>query len=205
MSIQKDCVLRYRAEGHVRFQLPAVLCQSSVAASVTQKISTIDGVYRVNLYARQQKLSIRFQETVCDFNTLIKQLFAVFAELEMSGALIPVEKTASFTQTLTTKVSAKADQFALTRWVKTKTIEVKETLHATKIITKMALKKPKSFVRDPEKAVIDFLNDILVLFLIRLHWEQITKLWLLSPFRYRYEWLATFYMFFLLIRSRKPK
>ncbi|MCX7076446.1 MAG: hypothetical protein NTZ45_06760, partial [Methylococcales bacterium] len=74
MSIQKDCVLRYRSEGHVRFQLPAVLCQSSVAARVTQKISAIDGVYRVNLYARQQKLSVRFQETVCDFYSLIKQL-----------------------------------------------------------------------------------------------------------------------------------
>ncbi|MDD2864519.1 MAG: hypothetical protein PHC99_07310, partial [Methylococcales bacterium] len=104
-----------------------------------------------------------------------------------------------------TKVSEKADNFATTRWLKAKTIEVKETLQAAKIITKLTLKKPNALIKDPEKAIIDFLNDILVLFLIRTHWDHITKLWLLNPFRYRYEWLATFYMFFLLIRSRRPK
>jgi len=58
---------------------------------------------------------------------------------------------------------------------------------------------------DPEKAVISFLNDILVLFLIKLHWNDITQKWLLKPFMYRYEWMALFYLFFLLVRSRKQK
>ncbi|MEI7839005.1 MAG: hypothetical protein WCJ11_00720 [Methylococcaceae bacterium] len=206
MSIQKQCVLRHRAEGHVRFQLPTELCQKVVAENVATKIKAIDGVYRVNFYARQGKVSIRFQETVCDFTQLVQQLFALFAELEKSGALIiPTEKKPTAIRKFTAKVSEKADKFAVTRWFKTKTIEAKETLHAAKIITKLAIKKPNALIKDPEKAVIDFLNDILVLFLIRLHWDHITKLWLLNPFKFRYEWLATFYMFFLLIRSRKPK
>jgi hypothetical protein len=206
MSIQKQCVLRHRAEGHVRFQLPAVLCQKGVAENIATKIKAIDGVYRVNFYARQGKVSIRFQETVCDFTQLAKQLFEIFNQLEKSGALIvQTEKKPSVIHKLTTKVSEKADNFAATRWIKSKTIEAKETLQAAKIITKLTLKKPNALIKDPEKAIIDFLNDILVLFLIRLHWDHITKLWLLNPFRYRYEWLATFYMFFLLIRSRKSK
>jgi len=199
-------VLRHRAEGHVRFQLPTELCQKVVAENVATKIKAIDGVYRVNFYARQGKVSIRFQETVCDFTQLVQQLFALFAELEKSGALIiPTEKKPTAISKFTAKVSEKADKFAVTRWFKTKTIEAKETLHAAKIITKLAIKKPNALIKDPEKAVIDFLNDILVLFLIRLHWDHITKLWLLNPFKFRYEWLATFYMFFLLIRSRRPK
>ncbi len=206
MSIQKQCVLRHRAEGHVRFQLPAELCYRDVAENVAAKIKAIDGVYRVNFYARQGKVSIRFQENVCDFKQLVKQLFELFAELEKTGALIiQNEKKTSAIKKLGTKVSAKADNFAVTRWFKAKTVEAKETLQAAKIITKLSLKKPNGLIKDPEKAIIDFLNDILVLFLIRTHWEHITKLWLLSPFKYRYEWLATFYMFFLLIRSRRPK
>lgn len=206
MSIQKQCVLRHRAEGYVRFQLPAELCHRDVAETVAAKIKAIDGVYRVNFYARQGKVSIRFQETVCDFKQLVKQLFELFAELEKSGALIiQSEKKTSAIKKLGVKVSEKADKFAVTRWFKAKTVEAKETLQAAKIITKLSLKKPNALIKDPEKAIIDFLNDILVLFLIRLHWEHITKFWLLNPFKYRYEWLATFYMFFLLIRSRKPK
>jgi hypothetical protein len=206
MSIQKQCVLRHRAEGHVRFQLPAALCHQEVSENVAAKIKAIDGVYRVNFYARQGKVSIRFQETVCDFTQLVKQLFELFAELESSGALIiSTEKKPSLARKLGTKISEKSDNFAVTRWFKMKTIEAKETLQAAKIVTKLALKKPNGLLKDPEKAVIDFLNDILVLFLIRLHWDHITKLWLLNPFKFRYEWLATFYMFFLLIRSRKAK
>lgn len=206
MSIQKQCVLRHRAEGHVRFQLPSELCQKGVAENFAAKIKAIDGVYRVNFYPRQGKVSIRFQETVCDFTQLVKQLFALISEFEKSGALIvQIAKKPSVMAKLGAKVSQKADNFATTRWLKTKTIEAKETLQAAKIITKLSLKKPNALIKDPEKAIIDFLNDILVLFLIRTHWDHITKLWLLNPLKYRYEWLATFYMFFLLIRSRRPK
>ncbi len=180
------------------------MCHKEIAGNIATKIKTIDGVYRVNFYAPQQKVSIYFQETVCDFTQLVKQLFELLGELETSGALIiQTEKKPSLARQLSAKISEGADKFAATRWLKSKTIEAKETLKAAKIITKLAIKKPNAFVKDPEKAIIDFLNDILVLFLIRLHWDHITKLWLLNPFRYRYEWLATFYMFFLLIRSRK--
>jgi hypothetical protein len=206
MTIQKQCVLRHRADGYVRFQLPIELCRKEIAENVAAKIKAIDGVYRVNFYARQQKVSIRFQESVCDFMQLVNELFALISELEKSGALIvQTEKKPTFLNKITTKASEKADNFAVTRWLKSKTIEAKETLQAAKIVTKLAMKKPNAFVKDPEKAILDFLNDILVLFLIRLHWDHITKLWLVSPFKYRYEWLATFYMFFLLIRSRKNK
>ena len=203
MSIQKEFVLRYREDGHVRFQIPARICNIDVAKVVTDGISGIDGVYRVNLYRGQQKLSIRFKESVCDFKSVAKQLFDLLSDLEKKGELKP--KPVSKSTLWKEKAKAKLDAFKPTRWAKEKFGDAKETVHAAKVITRLGMKKPTAFMKDPEKTIIDFLNDILVLFLIRLHWNDITQHWLLKPFKHRYEWMALFYMFFLLVRSRKQK
>ena len=203
MSIQKEFVLRYREDGHVRFQIPARICNIDVAKAVTDGISGIDGVYRVNLYRSQQKLSIRFNESVCDFKSVAKQLFDLLSDLEKKGELKP--KPVSKSTLWKEKAKAKLDAFKPTRWAKEKFGDAKETVHAAKVITRLGMKKPTAFMKDPEKTIIDFLNDILVLFLIRLHWNDITQHWLLKPLKHRYEWMALFYMFFLLVRSRKQK
>jgi hypothetical protein len=203
MSIQKEFVLRYRVDGHVRFQIPAQICNVDAAKALTDGLSGIAGVYRVNLYRSQQKLSIRFNESVCDFKSLARQLFHLLADLEKTGALKPkpVSKTAQWQE----KAKAKLDSFKATRWAKEKFGDAKETVQAAKVIGKLSMKKPTAFMKDPEKTIIDFLNDILVLFLIKLHWNDITQNWLIKPLKYRYEWMALFYMFFLLVRSRKQK
>jgi len=203
MSVQKECVLRYRVDGHVRFQIPVPICHVDVAKAVTDGISGIDGVYRVNLYRSQQKLSIRFKESVCDFKSVAKLLFDLLTDLEKKGELKP--KPVSKSTLWKEKAKAKLDAFKPTRWAKEKFGDAKETVHAAKVITRLGMKKPTAFMKDPEKTIIDFLNDILVLFLIRLHWNDITQHWLLKPLKHRYEWMALFYMFFLLVRSRKQK
>jgi hypothetical protein len=203
MSIQKEFVLRYREDGHVRFQIPARICNIDVAKAVTDGISGIDGVYRVNLYRSQQKLSIRFKESVCDFKSLAKLLCDLLTDLEKKGDLKP--KPVSKSTLWKEKAKAKLDAFKPTRWAKEKFGDAKETVQAAKVITRLCMKKPTAFMKDPEKTVIDFLNDILVLFLIKLHWNDITQHWLLKPLKHRYEWMALFYMFFLLVRSRKQK
>lgn len=197
MSIQKEFVLRYRAEGHVRFQIPVRVCNLDAAKALTDGVYEITGVYRVNLFRNQHKLSIRFIESVCDFNKLAGQLVLLLQTLDEKGALKP--KPALKPEHWTDKL----DDFKAARWAKEKYQDAKETVEAAKIITRVGLKKPKAFINDPEKATIDFLNDILVIFLIKMHWERITKHWLVMPLKHRYEWMALFYMFFLLVRSRK--
>ena len=203
MSIQKEFVLRYNVDGHVRFEIPARICNVDVAKAVTDGISGIDGVYRVNLYRNQQKLSIRFNEADCDFKSLARQLFDLLTDLDTKGALKPTPVSTSIRWK--EKAKARLDDFKITRWAKEKFGAAKETVQAAKVITRLGMKKPNAFIDDPEKAVISFLNDILVLFLIKLHWNDITQKWLLKPFMYRYEWMALFYLFFLLVRSRKQK
>ena len=130
-------------------------------------------------------------------------MFYLLAELEEKGALKPkpVAKSALWKE----KAKSRLDDFKVTRWAKEKYGDAKETVQAAKIITKLGMKKPKAFIKDPEKALVDFLNDILVIFLIRLHWKDITHQWLVKPLKHRYEWMALFYLFFLLVRSRLKK
>ncbi|MFK5949561.1 MAG: hypothetical protein QM500_12420 [Methylococcales bacterium] len=205
MSIQKEVIVRYKADGHVRFALPEQLCNEATAEQIVSKIKMIDGVYRVNLFKKQKKLSIRYQDVVCDFNQLSLQFFQLLSELDESGLLdvsvvteVRVEKQSKW------NVKDKVKNWKASRWVAEKYGDAKETAQAAKVIAKIGLKKPKSFVKDPEKAVIDFLNDILVLYLIRLHWTRITQEWLLKPWAFKSQWVAVFYLFYLLVRSRRP-
>ncbi|MCD2449476.1 hypothetical protein GO003_003640 [Methylicorpusculum oleiharenae] len=202
MAIQKEFVLRYQEEGHVRFGVPEKVCHKDVAETLLKEISAIDGVYKVNLYHSQKKLSIRFHSSVCEFKSLAKQLFQILANLEKKGAL---EASPSLRGSTFLNRKVKTSRYSPISWIKEKINNTKETVHAARVLTRVTLKKPNSFINDPEKAVVDFLNDILVLFLIKLHWQNITQQWIVKPFKYRYEWMALFYMFFLLIRSRKAK
>jgi hypothetical protein len=54
-----------------------------------------------------------------------------------------------------------------------------------------------------EKAMINFFNDIVVFYLIKVHWELITQKWLKQPLKNLNAWVTTFYLVFLLVRYRK--
>ena len=54
-----------------------------------------------------------------------------------------------------------------------------------------------------EKAMTNFFNDIVAFYLIKTHWDLITKRWLQNPLAYSNAWLTVFYLVFLLVRYRK--
>ena len=203
MSIQKEFTVRYKAEGHVRFGIPESLCDKDVAKRVTARVLEIDGVYSVNLFRKQKKLSIRYHEGVCEFKQLASQLYQLLSEMDEEGSLLaPVvnEVSSAFLN-----LKSRLKNWKASRWASEKYNDAKETVQAAKVITKLGLKKPKSLFKNPEKAFIDFFNDILVLYLIKLHWTRITKEWIPRPWAFRYQWTAVFYLFYLLMRSRRPK
>lgn len=204
MAIQKEFVVRYRGEGHVRFQVPPRAARAEVAKLLTDKIAAIAGVSSVDLFRRSGKLSIRYDESVCRFIDLARQLFAELAALEQQGWFAP-QAVADAAKKSRLGLKHKFKTSKINRWLDEKIIAAKETAQAAKVIGKLSSQGPKALFKDPEKAVIDFLNDILILYLIKIHWTRITTQWLVKPLVYRYEWMATFYLFFLLVRSRKPK
>ena len=200
MSIQRQFVVRYREDGYVRFQVPDVCIKPDVAQRLVDKISRIDGVYRVQVFRSGHKLAIRFQESVCDFKQLARDLYRIIADLEAAGVFDQTK--AGYDKA---KIKQRLKDLKISRWFNEKYTAGKETIQAAKIVGKVGLKGPKALVKDPEKAIIDFLNDVLTLYLIKLHWNNITQEWIPKPFVHRYEWMATFYMFYLLIRSRRPQ
>lgn len=54
-----------------------------------------------------------------------------------------------------------------------------------------------------EQAVINFLNDMVAFYLVRVHWDLITRRWLREPLQFRKAWLTVFYLLFLLVRFRR--
>ncbi len=206
MSILKNITLRYQSQGHVRFQIPEILTDPAVQKLLMERILKLEGVYRIRIYAKQQKLSIQYQHQLLEFKALAGHLYQIIQELDEQGLLVP-----SVVEQVQTRKSAgkgfkdKLKDLKAARWVNDKYSDVQETVQAAKVVTRIGLKKPKAFIKDPEKALIDFLNDILVLYLIKIHWTRITQDWLPKPWVHRYEWTAVFYLFYLLMRSRKPK
>lgn len=204
MTIQKEFILRYRHHGHVRFQLPLRACQPGVAKLMITKLDAIEGVNAVNLYQGQRKLSIRHQESICSFTMLATQLFQILADLEKHGHFENKPVTIKARE-VASGLKAQLKHSRIGHWLDKKVQAGKETVQAAKVIGKLSSQGPKALFKDPEKAVIDFLNDVLVLYLIKIHWTRITQQWLVKPFVHRYEWMAVFYLFFLLVRSRRPK
>lgn len=201
MTIQREFILRYRDEGHVRFQIPAQFCQPDTAQALATALLKLDGVYRVKIYRRQQKLSIRYQESFCGFKTLAERLFNLVAELGQKTLSAEKPKQAS---RFVAKLEDRVKNSLPSLWFKQKWGDAKETVQAAKILAN-GLKKNKAIIDNPQRFVTDFFNDVLALYLIKLHWEAITKQWIPRPWKYRYEWLAVSYLLYLLMRSRNPK
>jgi len=200
MSIQQEIKLRYNSAGHIRLQLPKSLCHEAAANFLGASIMQIDGVYRVNLFRNKQKLSIRFIAETLEFNDLIQHLFSIASSAEEKGLLKEKPDSSKTTALIKNTFS----NWKGTRWAQDKYTETKETAQAVSVLAKFGLKK-KDIFDHPDKYLITFFNDILLLFLIKTHWKLITKKWLLAPLKYRYNWLATFYLMYLFIRAKTNK
>jgi len=205
MSIQKDIAVRYRSEGHVRFEIPEQLCDEGVAGHVAAGVLAIEGVYKVNLFRKNKKLSVRFHDTVCDFKQLAILLNQLLIDLDEKGLLTAEVEEEKALKKSKWGFSSRFKNYKAGRWASEKYTDAKETVQAAKVVTKLGIKNRKRLVNDPEKMVIDFLNDILVLYLIKLHWVRITQQWIPKPWAFKSQWAAVFYLFYLLMRSRRPK
>lgn len=196
-SLQRQVVLRFRAPGHVRFSLPRILCQSEAAERLRAGLKRQAGVTRIDLLPRQRKLSIRYTEETIGFKSLAAALAALISEIQAS--LEPHGGTGL--------APARAGS-RLTRarlWTNAKAQELRETLAALRIVLQDKLGGKLQASPERSKFFTEFLTDILVLYLIKTHWTLITQQWLKRPWQHRYEWLASLYMIYLLVSSKKPK
>lgn len=196
--LQDRVVLRHRAEGHLRFQLPGELLSPAAAEAIESGLREVEGVYRVIVYRGAGKLSVRFQDTVCGLKDVALALDAILDELAADGlepepepeeAKPPLkERVASFLRL--DRLKAKAEE-----------LRAKASVAAAVISARSGL--PIKLPANLEGAAIGFLNDLVAFYLIKVHWNLILQQWLKQPFKYRNAWLTVFYLTFLMVRHRK--
>ncbi len=195
--ISRQIVLRHRIPGYVRFQLPSVLCTPQARDALLSGLWELDGVYRARLSGN--KLSIRWHEAFCDFGDLARHLHAIVTRLEQEGRLT------STSAVQRRPLSLRLKQAAPVQWLRTRLQDVRETVTAFGILARQGLKRGPKFLQDPNKLAFEFANDVLVLYLLKVHWHRIITHWIPNPVKHRYEWAAVFYLTYLLVRSRLPK
>lgn len=202
-------VVRHREPGHLRLELPPELCHAATSAVVDRSLREVAGVYRVDFDLSARRLSIRFDSHVCTTGAVACQLKAL---LKMVAPHLPAAPAAS--------ASAVADGEALANHpLHQAGARLRAVAHQAGVRVQAAL----AGLRSPaaaegsltaklqpviasaltEKAVTNFINDIVAFYLIKAHWELISQRWLKDPLKFRNAWLTTFWLVFLLVRYRK--
>lgn len=201
LPVRDRIYLRYRGAGHLRFDLPEELCEPRAAEALERRLGRMEGVYRVVVYSSSRKLSVRYQETVCGLRDVALELYAV-APVALRDAARAVRSPPAQegpAQTLKEKLLAHPVVASL----RDRYARAKETATAMTAVARSKLGKPQAKPMTTEKLVINFLNDLVSFYLIKVHWSRITGEWLRTPWTYRYQWLTISYLTFLLIRYRK--
>ncbi|PWB58801.1 MAG: cation transporter [Nitrosomonadales bacterium] len=198
-ALARQIVVRYRGAGHVRFQLPEALCEEHNAAAIEDGLRNQPGVYRVTLYRKLNKLSVFYHPHACELHDVARCLRDALKEAGAPGE----SAKSSLMQRLRSASPA--------GWIKAKAGQARAKVEEWKfkarlmgqIVSYHPQINPMLKSMFTERAILNFANDIVTFYLIKVHWDLITQKWVRQPFKYRNAWLTTFYLVFLLVRSRK--
>jgi hypothetical protein len=203
-TLARRIVVRHKEDGYLRFELPADLTGPAARMHIETGLRRRAGVFRVS-FEPQRRLSIRFEPLQCKLHDVARDLRNLLDDL-------PAEPAAGEAQAAASLAPA-ADPFA----------EIRQTFERGARQVSARINRVLDQLRKPgappgslqarlqpalqnaltEQATVNFLNDVLVFYLIKVHWDLITKRWMKDPVGHADAWLATFYLVFLLVRYRK--
>lgn len=201
--------VRYRAAGHLRLELPAAICSPASAHCIETALRRQEGVYRVGLHAGERKLSVFYDAHVCDAGAIARCLQQVLPRLPATDA--PPQAAAG--ETAADPASTAAARGRAHRVGTATQFEAAARRSLRRLLRGLdrypQLQGVRSRVQPvlesalSERAIVNFLNDLLAFHLIRVHWDLINQQWLRDPLKFRSAWLTIFYLVFLLVRYRK--
>jgi hypothetical protein len=192
-ALWRQLTVRYRADGHIRFDLPAALCEPAAAGHLAARLREVEGIYRVTVFAGQGKLSIRWMEDVCDLGAVVRTLAAIIGDIAEHGGEPPPRPSLLQRVTRAAPLTRLKERYA-------------EWKGRAEILGKLiALKNggTSPLPVDVSEWAMHFANDLVAFYLIRMHWDRIIGQWLPRPWTFRYQWLTVIYLTFLLVRFRK--
>lgn len=201
-DLARRIVVRHREAGYLRLELPAEICHPTAAIAFDAALRQVAGVYRVSFYAAQRRLAVSFDAHVCtaaDVARALKGCLHVLPEGEAGSAPAAAPTVvARMTPALQDAARQASRAFGQLR----RRIEVLRQPKAPPGSLQAKL-QPMLANALTEKAIINFLNDLVAFYLVKVHWELISQRWLKDPVKHANAWLTIFYLMFLLVRYRK--
>lgn len=198
-DLSRRIVVRHREAGYLRLELPGEICHAAAAAAMEQGLRAVAGVYRVNAYPHERRLAVRYDPHVCGAAEVARGLKALLGDLPAATAQAAAPAPAARPLPGLREIRARARHaFADLRAGFERLRQPGAPAGSLQARLQPVLANALT-----EKAIINFLNDIVAFYLIKVHWELISQRWLKDPVKYGNAWLTTFYLVFLLVRYRK--
>jgi hypothetical protein len=199
-DLSSRIVVRHREPGYLRLELPGEICHAAAAAAIEQGLRGVAGVYRVTVYPADRRLAVRYDAHACGVADVARGLKALLAGLPEPA---PVAATTAPVGTGLDAQLHEAGAQARRAFADLRARLERLRQPGAPAGTLQAKLQPMLANALTEKAVTNFLNDIVAFYLIKVHWDLITQRWLKDPVKYGNAWLTTFYLVFLLVRYRK--
>jgi hypothetical protein len=192
-DLARRIVVRHREAGYLRLELPAEICHAAALAAIESSVRQVAGVYRINTYGVQRRLVVWYDAHGGDVAGIARALKVCLvtlpaAEQEASVAAKSVPEFSQQARRILTQAKEKLERLR------------QPTAPAGSLQARL---QPVLASALTEKAITNFFNDLVAFYLIKVHWELISKRWLQDPVKYANAWLSVFYLVFLLIRYRK--
>ncbi len=186
----------HRAAGYLRLELPAELCGAAAATAIENGLLALPGVSQATVDRPWQRLSLRHDAALCTAPQIARHLFGLLADLplEAPAATASAESTES--------APAAATPFGLQPLLDRlqQLLGLAEPAPGGSLQARL---QPVLASALTEKAIYNFLNDLVAFYLVKTHWELISKRWIKTPLAYSNAWMTVFYLVFLLVRYRK--
>jgi len=198
-DLSRRIVVRHREAGYLRLELPAEICHAAPAAAIEQGLRQVGGVYRVTVYPAERRLAVRYDAHVCGAADVARGLKALLGDLPAATA--PAQSPGLAARPLPGLQEIRAQARHVFADLRARLERLRQPGAPENSL--QAKLQPMLANALTEKAITNFLNDIVAFYLIKVHWELISQRWLKDPVKYGNAWLTTFYLVFLLVRYRK--
>lgn len=206
-DLARRIVVRHREAGYLRLELPGEICHATVTTLIEDALRQVVGVYRVNVYLAQRRLAVWYEAHACSAADVARALKACLGRLPSPQVEIAPDSAVSMPAVSLLPVLSGAGRQAR-RLLGELGGRVGSTLGSaldsgTDPAGVKGKLQPVLSSALSEKAITNFLNDVVAFYLIRVHWDLISKRWLQEPIKHANAWLTVFYLVFLLVRYRK--
>ena len=194
-QLAQRVIVLHREPGYLRFELPAELCTVEAAAMIEVGMANLAGISSAAVDRGWRRISIRFDAAQCSAAQVARQLFGLLDALPT-----PVVEASPASEAVRPNSPASGFQ----PWLD-KVKGLLPPLADAPANSLQARMQPLIESALTEKAITNFINELVAFYLIKAHWELITKRWLQQPLAHSNAWMSTFYLVFLLVRYRKTQ